>query len=155
MYYFLALKNTQRYHVLIAKKYSSIIKDNEVKNWIKMNTAADRDRRQLIGATRGRDLYWGFSIGVFANLVTLYMIIQGGDLPQLAMTAVIVGVFVFVMINSFDCMDDFKASIADMDEEEAETNIGKKFKAAPWGLFKVVITLIFGAIAITQLMEVW
>ena len=121
----------------------------------KMNSAADRDRRQLIGATRGRDLDWGFTIGVFANLVTLYLIIQGGDLPQLAMTAVIVGIFVFVMINSFDCMDDFKASIDDMDEEEAETNIGKKFKTAPWGLFKVVITLIFGAIAITQLLEIW
>ena len=24
----------------------------------KMKTAADRDRRQLVGATRGRDLYW-------------------------------------------------------------------------------------------------
>ncbi|NCV49722.1 MAG: hypothetical protein EBW46_08445 [Rhodobacterales bacterium] len=46
----------------------------------KMKTAADRDRRQLVGATRGRDLYWGFTIGVFANLVTLYLIIQGGDL---------------------------------------------------------------------------
>ena len=84
----------------------------------KMNTAADRVRRQLVGATRGRDLYWGFTIGVFANLVTLYLIIQGGDLPQLAMTAAIVGIFVFVMINSFDCMDDFKANVDDMDEEE-------------------------------------
>ena len=96
----------------------------------KMNTAADRDRRQLVGATRGRDLYWGFTIGVFANLVTLYLIIQGGDLPQLAMTAAIVGIFVFVMINSFDCMDDFKANVDDMDEEEAATNLGQKFKAA-------------------------
>ena len=68
----------------------------------KMKTAADRDRRQLVGATRGRDLYWGFTIGVFANLVTLYLIIQGGDLPQLAMTAAIVGIFVFVITtNSF------------------------------------------------------
>jgi len=49
-------------------------------------------------------------------LVTLYLIVQGGDLPQLAMTAAIVGIFVFVMINSFDCMDDFKANVDDMDE---------------------------------------
>ncbi len=121
----------------------------------KMNTAADRDRRQLIGATRGRDLYWGFTIAIFGNLFTLYLISQGGDLPQLALTAAIAGMFVFVMINSFDCMDDLKANIDDIDDEEASTNVGKKFKAAPWGLFKVVITLIFGAIAITQLMEVW
>ena len=121
----------------------------------KMNTAADRDRRQLIGATRGRDLYWGFTITIFGNLFTLYLISQGGDLPQLALTAAIAGMFVFVMINSFDCMDDLKANVDDIDDEEASTNFGKKFKAAPWGLFKVVITLIFGAIAITQLMEVW
>ena len=121
----------------------------------KMNTSADRDRRQMVGNTRGRDLYWGFTIGVFANLATLFLIVQGGDLPQLAMTAAIVGIFVFVMINSFDCLDDFKANVDDMDEEEAASNFGKKFKSAPWGFFKVVITLIFGAIAITQLMEVW
>ena len=121
----------------------------------KMNTSADRDRRQMVGNTRGRDLYWGFTIGVFANLATLFLIVQGGDLPQLAMTAAIVGIFVFVMINSFDCLDDFKANVDDMDEEEATSNLGKKFKSAPWGFFKVVITLIFGAIAITQLMEVW
>ena len=121
----------------------------------KMNTSTDRDRRQMVGNTRGRDLYWGFTIGVFANLATLFLIVQGGDLPQLAMTAAIVGIFVFVMINSFDCLDDFKANVDDMDEEEAASNLGKKFKSAPWGFFKVVITLIFGAIAITQLMEVW
>ena len=121
----------------------------------KMNTSTDRDRRQMVGNTRGRDLYWGFTIGVFANLATLFLIVQGGDLPQLAMTAAIVGIFVFVMINSFDCLDDFKANVDDMDEEEAASNLGKKLKIAPWGFFKVVITLIFGAIAITQLMEVW
>ena len=121
----------------------------------KMNTSADRDRRQMFGNTRGRDLYWGFTIGVFANLATLFLIVQGGDLPQLAITAAIVGTFVFVMINSFDCLDDFKANTDDMDEEEATTNLGKKFKSAPWGFFKVVITLIFGAIAVTQLIEVW
>ena len=120
-----------------------------------MNTSADRDRRQMFGNTRGRDLYWGFTIGVFANLATLFLIVQGGDLPQLAMTAAIVGTFVFVMINSFDCLDDFKANVDDMGEEEAASNLGKKFKSAPWGFFKVVITLIFGAIAVTQLIEVW
>jgi hypothetical protein len=82
---------------------------------------------------------------VFGNLFTLYIISQGGNLPQLAITAAIFGLIVFVMINSFDYMDD----------DEANTNFGKKFKAAPWGMFKVVITLIFGAIAITQLLEVW
>ena len=71
------------------------------------------------------------------------------------MTAAIVGLFVFVTINSINCMDDLKANIDDIDDQEADTNFGKKFKAAPWGIFKVVITLIFGAITITQLWEIW
>jgi hypothetical protein len=92
---------------------------------------------------------------VFGNLFTLYIISQGGNLPQLAITAAIFGLIIFVMINSFDYMDDLKASFDDIDDDEANTNFGKKFKAAPWGMFKVVITLIFGAIAIIQLLEVW
>lgn len=121
----------------------------------KMNSAADRDRRQRLGAQRGRDLYWGFSIGVFSNLITLAILSQGGDYPGLAVAAMVVGTFVFVMINSFDCMDDFKANTDDMDPEEAQTNLGKKLAAAPWGMFKTVVTLVFGAVAITQLNEIF
>ena len=121
----------------------------------KMNTAADRDRRQLIGATRGRGHYWVFTIGDYGNLFTLYNISQWGNITKLSITSAGVGMFIFVMINSFDCMDDLKANIDDTDDDEANTNLGKKFKAAPWGMFKVVITLIFGAIAVTQLLEVW
>jgi len=121
----------------------------------KMNSAEDRDRRQRLGAQRGRDLYWGFSIGIFSNLITLAILSQGGDYPGLAVAAMVVGTFVFVMINSFDCMDDFKANTDDMDPVEAQTNLGKKLAAAPWGMFKTVVTLVFGAVAITQLDEIF
>ena len=40
----------------------------------KMNTAADRDRRQRNGQVRGRDLYWGFTLGILSNLATIYML---------------------------------------------------------------------------------
>ena len=121
----------------------------------KMNTPADRDRRQQFGAMRGRDLYWGFSLAIFSNLATLYILSQGGDYPGLAVAAIVVGTFVFVMINSFDCMDDLKANADDMDEEEATTNFGSKFLSAPWAMFKSVVTLIFGATALTQLGEIF
>ena len=121
----------------------------------KMNTPADRDRRQQFGAMRGRDLYWGFTLAIFSNLATLYILSQGGHYPGLAVAAIVVGTFVFVMINSFDCMDDLKANADDMDEEEAVTNLGSKFLSAPWGMFKSVVTLIFGATALTQLGEIF
>ena len=44
------------------------------------------------------------------------------------MTAAIVGLFVFVTINSFNCMDDLKANIDDIDNQEANTNFGKNSK---------------------------
>ena len=111
----------------------------------KMNTDADRARRAMYGSMRGRDLYWGITLGIFSNLFTLYLISQGSDLPQLAISAAVVGTFIFVMVNSFDCMDD----------QEAATNFGKKFLEAPWTMFKGLVFLIFGAMAVTQLMEIW
>jgi hypothetical protein len=121
----------------------------------KMNTAADRDRRQRNGQVRGRDLYWGFTLGILSNLATIFMLHSSVGTMGWAMTAMIVGTFIFVMINSFDCMDDLKANADDMDEEEAATNFGYKFLNAPWGMFKGVVTLIFGALALTQLQVIW
>lgn len=121
----------------------------------KLNSSADRDRRQRWGATRGRDLYWGFTIGIFSNLVTLYIVANGDGSPAIAISAMVLGTFIFVMINSFDCMDDLKANAEDMDAVEAETNFGSKFKKAPWGMFKAVVTIVFGGAALTQFGSVW
>jgi hypothetical protein len=120
-----------------------------------MNSASDRDRRQRNGATRGRDLYWGFTIGTVSNLVTLFIIAQAGSLPIFAISATVIATFVFVIINSFDCMDDLKANADDMDADEAATNFGAKFGKAPWGMFKTVVTVMFGGVAVTQLGSIW
>ena len=120
-----------------------------------MNSDAARDRRQKIGAQRGRDLYWGFTLGLFVNVATMFMISLGDGIPKLAITAAIVGTFIFVCVNSFDCMDDFKANFDDMDEEERASNLGKKLLEAPWGMFKSLVFLIFGVISIYQFQDMW
>ena len=119
-----------------------------------MNTAADRDRRQQIGATRGRDLYWGITIGVFSNIATLAILSMDSGL-DLAISAMILGTLVFVLVNSFDCMDDLKANAHDMDDDEAQTHFGQKFAKAPWAMFKSLIALIFGLTALSQLVVIW
>lgn len=119
-----------------------------------MNTAADRDRRQQIGATRGRDLYWGITIGVFSNIATLAILSMDSGL-DLAISAMILGTLVFVLVNSFDCMDDLKANAHDMDDDEEQTHFGQKFAKAPWGMFKTLIALIFGLTALSQLVVIW
>ena len=78
-----------------------------------MNSESARDRRQRFGAQRGRDLYWGFTLGFVVNAATMFMISLGGGMPKLGITAAIVGTFIFVCVNSFDCMDDFKANAID------------------------------------------
>jgi hypothetical protein len=42
-----------------------------------MNTPADRDRRQRFGAQRGRDFYWGITLGLAVNVATMFMISLG------------------------------------------------------------------------------
>ena len=74
---------------------------------------------------------------------------------DLAISAVILGTLVFVLVNSFDCMNDLKANADDSDEEEAQTHFRQKFAAAPWGTFKTLVALIFGAMALSQLWVIW
>ena len=120
-----------------------------------MHSEAARDRRQRIGSQRGRDLYWTFTLGLIVNVATMFMISIGGDLPTLGITAAIVGTFIFVCVSAFDCMDDFKANFDDMDDEERKTNLAKKLLDAPWGMFKGLTFLIFGALAVCQLQDIW
>ena len=54
-----------------------------------------------------------------------------------------------------NAMDQFKAWIADMDEQDGNSNAGQLGKKAPFGMWKTVYSLCFLAVAVTQLMEVW
>ena len=75
-----------------------------------LNLGQARDRRQRFGAHRGRDLYWGFTIGFFADAATMFIIYLGRYIPNLSTTSVVVGAFIFIYVNFFDCMHDFKAN---------------------------------------------
>lgn len=121
----------------------------------KFANAADRDRRASNAYTRGRDLYWTISLGMISNLVTLAIISSIDDTPALAISAVLVATLVFVLVSSFDCMDDLKAIASDMDDEESATKLGAKLLEAPWYLFKGLLVISFGAMAVTQLLEIW
>ena len=120
-----------------------------------MHSEAARDRRLRIEAQRDRDPYWTFTLGLIVNIATMFMLSIGGDLPKLGITAAIVGSFIFVCVSAFDCMDDFKANVDDMDHEERTTNLGEKLLNAPWVMFKGLTFLIFGALAVCQLQDMW
>jgi hypothetical protein len=52
-------------------------------------------------------------------------------------------------------MDQFKAWIADMDEQDTISHSGKLAKQAPFTMWKTIYSLSFLAVAVTQLLEVW
>ena len=103
---------------------------------------------------RRRELYWRFTLAISSNLPTLYLLSEGENYPGLGLAAVVVETFLFVMINSFDCMDDLKTNFDDKGKEKAAKQFGSKFLNAPCGMFKNVVTLIFGAVVLTKLAEI-
>ena len=118
------------------------------------NAALDRNTRAIYQGSLSRDLASTTAIGIFSNLVTLYLICTT-DVPQLAISVVIISTFLFTFLSGMNTMDQFKAWIADMDEQDANSHSGKLGKEAPFTLWKTVYSLTFLAIAVTQLIEVW
>ena len=118
------------------------------------NAALDRSTRAIMAGSIGRDLAATTSIGVVSNLVTLYLIATT-EVPQLAISAIIITTFIYVFLSGMNSMDQFKAWVADMDEQDANSNAGQLGKKAPFGMWKTVYSLCFLAVAVTQLMEVW
>ena len=120
-----------------------------------MDTATmDRQTRDIIGSTIGRDFQWVTFTGVLSNLVTLYIISQGTE-ALLATSALVISTAIFVFLAGNNQMDQFKNWIADMDEQDAASHSGQFAKAAPFGFWKALYSLCFIAVALSQLYELW
>ena len=48
-------------------------------------------------------------------------------------------------------MDDLKAASEDFDEQDQKSNIGRRFEETQWGMFKMMVTLIFGGTGLSLL----
>ena len=118
------------------------------------NAALDRNTRAIFVGSLGRDLAATTAIGMISSLVTLY-IIATTDAPQLALSAVIVSTFLYVFLSAMNTMDQFKAWIADMDDQDSASHSGQHGKKAPFAMWKTIYSLCFLAMAVTQLLEVW
>ena len=111
----------------------------------KFESAVNSDRRASNAYMRGMDLYWTKSIGVIYNLLTLAIVSQIDGTPALAISAVLIATLVFVLVSNVDFMD----------YKEASTDLVAKLLRAPWYLFKGLLIISFGAMAVTQLLEIW
>lgn len=116
-----------------------------------MDTPTDRTNRTILFQFRSRDLLWILTLGFVTNFVTIGYITFGSDAAHLPMAFLIIMANLFTIIGGVDGMDDFKAIIADYDEEEAKTHMGKRLIDTPWIMFKGLVTILFGGLAILQL----
>ena len=93
--------------------------------------ALDRQARALTFSAIGRDFQWVASIVVISNLVTLYLV-SSGTSAKLATSVMIITSVIFALIAGLNHIDTFKHWINDMDEAEAESNMGQFGKNAPF-----------------------
>ena len=66
-----------------------------------MNTPSNRDRHQRFSAQQGSDFYQGLTLGLAANVATMFIIVLGAGDPKLAFTAAIVGSLFFCLYKFF------------------------------------------------------
>ena len=102
------------------------------------NKALDRNTRAIYASSLSRDLVSTTAIGIVSNLVTLYMI-SNAEAPQLAISAIIISTFLFVVLSGLNTMDQFKAWIADMDEQNSNSRSGQLGKKAPLAMWNAVL----------------
>ena len=119
-----------------------------------MGKDLDRQARAITFGSISRDFQLITLTAVIANLVTLYVISIGTE-AKLATSVVIFSILIFVLLAGINQMDTFKNWIDDMDEVEAESNLGKHAKSAPFGMWKAAYSISFLAMALGQLYNLW
>ena len=100
---------------------------------------------------RSRDLLWMFTVCTVVNIAMLYLISLGSAAVYLPMTVMIVLVNILTILGMIDAMDDLKAASEDFDEQDQKSNMGRRFEETQWGMFKMMVTLIFGGTGLSLL----
>ena len=114
------------------------------------NESMTATRVKMVGI-RSRDLLWMFTVCTIVNIAMLYLISSGATSVYLPMTVMIVLVNILTILGMIDAMDDLKAASEDFDEQDQKSNIGRRFEETQWGMFKMMVTLIFGGTGLSLL----
>ena len=100
---------------------------------------------------RSRDLLWMFTVATIVNLTMLFLIHLGATALYLPMTIMIVLINILTILGMIDAMDDLKAASMDFDSQDQKSHIGRRFEETQWGMFKGMVTLIFGGTGVSLL----
>ena len=143
--------------VRVAFGWAFFLTPNQVV-WLDNKEGSERMANESMTATRvkmvgirSRDLLWMFTVCTIVNIAMLYLISSGATSVYLPMTVMIVLVNILTILGMIDAMDDLKAASEDFDEQDQKSNIGRRFEETQWGMFKMMVTLIFGGTGLSLL----
>ena len=92
-----------------------------------------------------------FTVGTIVNIAMLFLFSLGAKSVYLPMTVMIVLINIITVLGTIDAMDDLKACSMDFDEEDKKSNVDRRFEETQWGMFKIMVTLIFGGTGLSLL----
>ena len=116
-----------------------------------MSTEQDRANRAAWQRFSLNSILIMMIAGVITNLGTISLIAFVGNQIYLPLTVIIVFVNLLITAGTIDGIGDFEAVLSDYDEDEKKTNLAQRFLKTPTIFFKILLAIIFGGSALTQL----
>ena len=120
-----------------------------------MNTSADRANRASWQQFSLYTILIMTFVCLFTNLTTIALIAFAGDTIHIKLTVMIILVNLLVAAGTVDGISDWDAVRLDYDKEEKKTHLAERFAQTNTTFFKVLLCLIFGAVALAQLYVIY
>ena len=120
-----------------------------------MNTSADRANRASWQQFSLYSILIMVFVGLFTNLATIALIAFAGDTIHIPLTVMIILVNLLVAAGTVDGISDWDAVRLDYDDEEKKTHLAERYAQTNTTFFKVLLCLIFGGVALSQLYVIY
>lgn len=114
-------------------------------NWIlKMSDAANTNSNQQAASTTAWNIMAMFSLSIATNVAMITLISLSLPVPTIAYTVLVVFINVMAMIAINSNIDDMRAILSDLSEEERNLSRYKNWLNAPFIMYRVLIIAGFG-----------
>ena len=109
-----------------------------------MSDAKNNSSNQLAANTAGWNIMAMFSLSIATNVALVTLLSLSLQVPTIAYTVLVVFINVMAMIAINSNMDDMKAILSDLSEEERALNRYKNWLNAPFIVYRILIIAGFG-----------
>ena len=109
-----------------------------------MSDAKNNSSNQRAADTAGWNIIAMFSLSIVTNVALITLLSLSLPVPTIAYTVLVVFINGMAMIGINSNMDDMKAILSDLSEEERSLNRYKNWLNAPFIIYRVIIIAGFG-----------